>query len=136
MRKLNYILIVDDDEASNLITRLFLEKADVTDQIHVRMNGVEAVAFIMQHMNAMPELILLDINMPLMDGFEFLRRWKSNGMTGKSKIVMYTSSGREADISQAQQYEDVVAYIEKPMSLTKMAQLMDAVFGQNKSGNF
>ncbi|MDJ1471418.1 response regulator [Cytophagaceae bacterium DM2B3-1] len=135
MARLNYILIVDDDEASNLITRLFLEKADVTDQIHVRMNGVEAVAFIMQHMNALPELILLDINMPLMDGFEFLRRWKANGMTGKSKIVMYTSSGREADIAHAKQYEDVVAYIEKPMSMAKINQLLDAVFGQNRSGS-
>ena len=74
--------------------------------------------------NAFPNLILLDINMPVMDGIDFLRNYKSEGFEGKTKIAMYTSSVRKIDKSQVLKYKDVFDFIHKPISQDKLINLV------------
>ncbi len=130
MKKLSYILLVDDDNTSNLITRIMLEKANVVEQIQICLNGEEASRFLMRDTEHFPDLILLDINMPLMNGLEFLEYWHKNALTGKSKIVMYTSSICEEEITQARQYDDVIEYLEKPLSSQKINLLIDTYYSR------
>ena len=75
--KLNCILLVDDDEATNFINTALLKKAKVTNRIEVALNGLEALDYLQTHMHEnrrqyFPEIIFLDINMPVMDGWEFI----------------------------------------------------------------
>lgn len=117
------VLIVDDDNICNFLTINALKKAGVRGKIDVVLNGLEAIKKLKEN-NSFPNLILLDINMPVMDGIDFLRNYKSEGFEGKTKIAMYTSSIREIDKYQALKYEDVFDFINKPISQKKLINLI------------
>ncbi|SDM23557.1 Response regulator receiver domain-containing protein [Catalinimonas alkaloidigena] len=123
-KPLKSILIVDDDEVSNMITTLTLNAHHVTQEVHTVLNGVAAIDYLKTQRGNFPQLILLDINMPLMNGMEFLEYWQQNNLTGSAKISMYTTSIRHEDKEQAFQYEDVIAYIEKPLSKDKIDNIL------------
>jgi CheY-like chemotaxis protein len=74
VEKLPCILLVDDDPVNNFLNQRLLENLAVADQLMVALNGQEAFALLEQHCPdvACPALILLDVNMPVMNGFEFL----------------------------------------------------------------
>ncbi|MDJ1496709.1 response regulator [Cytophagaceae bacterium DM2B3-1] len=127
MEVLNHILLIDADDASNLITRIMLKKASVAEHIHTTRNGEEAITLLSHTNIVFPDLILLEINMPVMDGFEFLAYWKKNNFIGKSRIVIYTYSARTEDISYMCQYKDVVGYLEKPINNTQITKLINLV---------
>lgn len=131
MTRLNKIMIVDDNDTTNYVTKLFLEKMDAVEVCEVAQNGKEAVDLLLQEGMVFPELILLDINMPIMDGFDFLRAWEKNGWTSKSKIAMFTSSIHPDDQKRAAQFFDVIAYVEKPLNQEKLQSLFRKV--ENRS---
>lgn len=126
MKKLRSILIVDDDQTSNLISRMVLNPMDVADSIEILDNGQDAKDHF-EIASDFPELVLLDINMPFMSGFEFLDWYEKTGLTGKAKFAMFTSSGRLEDKDRANSYSDVIGYIEKPLSKEKMENILACV---------
>ncbi len=117
------VLVVDDDNICNFLTVKALKKANIKGDIDVVLNGLEAINRLKEN-NTFPDLILLDINMPVMDGIDFLRQYKSEGFEGKTKIAMYTSSIREIDKFKALEYEDVFDFIHKPISQEKLINLI------------
>tara|TARA_B100001769_G_C22079928_1_gene581808 strand:+ start:448 stop:822 length:375 start_codon:yes stop_codon:yes gene_type:complete len=117
------VLVVDDDNICNFLTIKALKKANIKGDIDVVLNGLEAINRLKEN-NTFPDLILLDINMPVMDGIDFLRQYKSEGFEGKTKIAMYTSSIREIDKFKALEYEDVFDFIHKPISQEKLINLI------------
>ncbi|MEN7547405.1 response regulator [Rapidithrix thailandica] len=127
MKKLGCILIVDDDDTSNFVTKLMLDKTDAAHIILMARNGKEAVNYLEENKNNFPDLILLDINMPIMNGFDFLEYWEKKGMTSNSKIVMFSTSIREEDKTKAEQFYDVISYIEKPLNEKKIAALFKEI---------
>ena len=120
------ILVVDDDKICNFLTVNALKKAGVKGNIDVVMNGLEAIN-ILKESSTFPDLILLDINMPIMDGMDFLKTYTSEGFEGRTKIAMYTSSIREADKNQALQYSDVFEFINKPISHQKLVNIVKEI---------
>ena len=127
MKKLGCILIIDDDEVSNLVTKLMLDRVDIAQNIIMALNGKEAVNYLEKCGENFPDLILLDINMPIMDGFDFLEYWEKKGMTSRSKIAMFTTSIRLEDKERASQFYDVVSYIEKPLTESKVESLFEEI---------
>ena len=117
------VLVVDDDKICNFLTVNALKKVDERVKIDVVLNGFEAIKKLKEN-NSFPDLILLDINMPVMDGIDFLRNYKSEGFEGKAKIAIYTSSIREVDKYQTLEYDDVFDYINKPISREKIINLI------------
>ena len=109
------ILVVDDDKICNFLTVNALKKAGIKGNIDVVVNGLEAINKLKEY-SSFPDLILLDINMPVMDGMDFLKNYQSEGFEGKTKIAMYTSSVREVDKTEAFEYNDVFDFIHKPIS--------------------
>src|SRR5687767_1028183 len=99
-QKLNCILVIDDDEPTNFFTRMIIEQCDCTDHIKVVESAQEALEYLTRSVSGndeqypCPDLILLDINMPAMNGWEFLEEYKklSNEKKGKIMIVMLTTS--------------------------------------------
>ena len=128
MPKLSFVLIVDDDETSNYLTELFLEEFGICDKMRTLLNGQQAVQFFLENNDEYPELVLLDINMPLMNGFEFLEWWEKNNRQGKTKFAMLTTSIRREDQKQARKYKDVIGYIEKPIVKQKIIELIEDKF--------
>lgn len=126
MKKLKSILIVDDDKTSNLISRMVLNPLNIAESIEILVNGKEAKDHFEISTNS-PELVLLDINMPYMNGFEFLDWYEENGLIGRAKFAMFTSSGRREDKDRAHSYTDVIGYIEKPLSKEKIEYLLSSV---------
>ena len=93
-------------------------------------NGKEAydhLSIIIKENKSLPDIILLDINMPIMGGLEFLSNYETQGFLGKTKIAMYTSSIREADKKIAFKYKDVFEFINKPLTHEKLIDLINKI---------
>ncbi len=136
-KKITSLLIVDDSSFDVLLTKKILEKTGQFGHIYAVTDGAEALAMFQnyeesrrQHPEAFPPLmILLDINMPLMSGFEFLRAYGELG-GGKQEhdpaiIVMLTSSSFENDRNKALQDPLVKDYIVKPITKQRAAELAE-----------
>lgn len=123
MNKFRQIMLIDDDETSNFIARRQLQFAKACDDIVTAANGLEAREYIC-NCTDLPDLVVLDINMPLMNGFEFLDWFDGSEFRGRMKFAVYSTSIREEDRQRARGYVDVIRYIEKPLTKDKIADLM------------
>lgn len=127
MGKLNCILLIDDDEITNFINLNLLEDLQMASQIEITTNGKEALEFLEKNYQetSCPELILLDINMPMLDGFEFLEQFQKLDLKNKdkAKMVVLTTSNNPKDIEKLQEY-GVENLINKPLTKEKLENLI------------
>ncbi len=130
-RKFKTVMLIDDNEIDNLINQKMIEAAAIADNIYTHTGAKSAIEFLknMEKLdvadNVLPDVIFLDIDMPLMDGFQFLDEFEklSNKAKGKCKIVMLTSSINPQDFNRSKKYENVKQYINKPLSHESIMQL-------------
>jgi len=108
------ILLVDDDEASVYLSSTILQEMHAAEDIEIARDGYSASGLLGK--GRWPDIILLDINMPKMDGFEFLEHLKKMGASLKTKIIMLTTSARKEDKEKAFSYRNVLDYVEKPLT--------------------
>jgi CheY-like chemotaxis protein len=114
------ILLVDDNPDDVVMTLRALRKANIVNQIAVARDGVEALHFIFgdetgaARAPAVPRLILLDLKLPRVDGFEVLQRIKSDPATRSIPVVVLTSSMEQRDVLESYQL-GVNSYIVKPV---------------------
>lgn len=109
------VLLVEDSEDDRYITTYMLRKRWPDVEIITAWNGEEALAELERLTLHPPDLILLDINMPLMNGHEFLAQWCGELGNTEPVVVMLSSSERHADIGRSANYEAVRQYFVKPM---------------------
>jgi CheY-like chemotaxis protein len=122
-----HILLVDDNEGDVLLTREALAEAKIVNRISVAYDGVQALRFLKKEPPFMeqesPDLILLDINLPRMDGTEVLGIIKSDPELKRIPVIMLTTSSSEKDILTS--YDNYAnCYITKPVDLERF---MDVV---------
>jgi len=121
------ILLVDDEEANHYIAQRVLQKLEVEAEMLNAKNGREALDIVKEvcQREQCPELILLDINMPVMNGFEFLEELQHSAVLSSApiKIVLLTSSMHFQDLARAQEYP-VIDFIEKPLTPEKLAKFL------------
>lgn len=120
-KHLHCILLVDDDPDDNYIHQLVIGEWGHCDAVRVAENGPEALAYLSNTSDAdyiRPEVILLDINMPGMNGFEFLEQYHLLDDTLKSNVVvmMLTTSLNPIDVNRAERYDEVTGYKNKPLT--------------------
>jgi CheY-like chemotaxis protein len=128
MQKYNCVLLVDDDLVSSFLIKEILIRFKVTEHTHTARNGQEALHFIKENFKtetACPDLVFLDINMPVMDGFEFLEEFQKLSKQQKEtlKIIVLTSSANPADVTKAKQYF-IEGYITKPLTFEKLQNIL------------
>jgi len=122
-----HILLVDDNEGDILLTREALEEARIINRISVAYDGIEALSFLKKEPpfgdSESPDLILLDINLPRMDGKEVLNIIKNDPDLKRIPVIMLTTSSSEKDIFAS--YDNHAnCYITKPVDLDRF---MDVV---------
>ena len=125
------ILLVDDDEINNFISIKLIKKALVNTDITACLNGRFAIDELLDIQSdspaKLPDYILLDINMPIMNGWEFLDEYKRLNIdpAGKTKIYIISSSVFSNDINKAKSYNLVKDFISKPLNVEKIKELFE-----------
>ena len=114
MRPFNKILLIDDDEATNYLSRSLLQKLHAAKEIMVAEDGRIACELIQQ--TGCPDIIFLDIRMPHMDGFEFLDCLQTINTCKNAKIIMLSSLILAEDKKRARTYSSVMDCLEKPIT--------------------
>ena len=115
------ILLVEDDPDHELLTIRALKKANVGNEIHVARDGSEAIEALYGAEPVRPQVILLDLKLPKIDGLEVLRRIRTDETTRMLPVVVLTSSDEERDVVRSYQL-GVNSYIRKPVNFNDFAE--------------
>jgi CheY-like chemotaxis protein len=128
--KLNCILLVDDDDDDNYFHQIIINEMNIVNKIDVVMNGIEALAYLKKENQMPPEIIFLDINMPKMNGWEFLDQYQhlSTEQKAKGLIVILTTSANPDDLKKAKELQDVTGFTTKPLTKEMLTELLQQHF--------
>ena len=124
--KITSILVVDDDENDQFICDYTIRKYDPSIRVLKAFDGTEALDVL--HSET-PDAIILDINMPVMNGFEFLDRYAEEFEVHAPVVAMLTSSHLGKDRERAMQYSFVKSYFEKPLQADHL-RIMAEILGE------
>lgn len=115
---IGHILLVDDEDDCNFVTRLVLKKAGHTGRLTCFTSADEALAYLRNGTEA-PDIMFVDINMPKLTGFDLLTICESEGLlpNGCTSVVMFSSSNRPADLEKALSFRSVIGYVEKALTV-------------------
>jgi CheY-like chemotaxis protein len=130
-KKYKTVMLIDDNEIDNLINQKMIEASDIAKHIFIHTGARSAIEFLRNvekiegAEKILPEVIFLDIDMPLMDGFQFLEEFEkfSDVIKYRSRIVMLTSSLNPQDVNRSKKYPYVKLYINKPLSHDSLTKL-------------
>ena len=121
MKKIRSVLIVDDEEADHIIASWAVKEYDANVQIHTAYDGAEALT-LLASLESLPDIILLDINMPGLDGHGFLAEYAKFEQRS-AVVVMLTSSDQTQDREKCMSYSFVKEYLAKPLEASDLAQV-------------
>lgn len=124
LTKYGRVLLIDDDQIDNFINERMITSTNFAREVIVKNAASDALAYLktlLEEEDALPEIIFLDLNMPIMDGFQFLEEYsklveKHEKLRAHSKIMVLSSSISEADIDKASSNPFVFRYLNKPLS--------------------
>jgi CheY-like chemotaxis protein len=123
------IALIDDDKIFQLIASRSIRAGNFQGRILTFNNGAEALVYLEQNAddpNELPDVVFLDINMPVVDGWAFLEEYMQlkSRLKKPMRVYMVSSSVDSRDISRARSFEDIREYICKPVSQQKFAEIL------------
>ena len=126
MEKFNSILLIDDDPTSNYIASKLIERLDLAERLHCANNGKHGLD-LLQNLPTLPDLILLDLNMPLMNGYEFLTAFHEKfEQASSTNIVILTSSEDGRDLDKVQEF-GIRYYLCKPLTDLNLLKICEII---------
>ncbi|HTX58784.1 MAG TPA: response regulator [Verrucomicrobiae bacterium] len=127
------VLLVEDSPADERLTREALRGGAIRARLTVVSDGVEALCYLRREGQygdvRRPDLVLLDLNLPKVDGREVLRQMKADEDLASLPVVVLTASGAEEDVDAA--YRDADAYVQKPVDLPRIMAVIAALAGRS-----
>ena len=132
-KKLHCILLVDDDYATNYIHTKVIEKADIVEKIVTVTDGFDALDYLKENNSEeymSPDIIFLDINMPGMDGWEFLNKYNKLEEVKKAKVVlvMLSTSLNPDDASMSKNIPSINGFKNKPLTVPVLNEIIETHF--------
>ena len=129
MSKFKDVFVIDDDKVFHFIIKKLFSKNNIDISPTFYLNGLEAIEKIKEKIESgttMPDLILLDINMPIMDGWEFMEEIKSIKSKIRKQIIIYIVSSSIAleDRNKSKTFSDIIGYIPKPISVDDLISIV------------
>jgi response regulator RpfG family c-di-GMP phosphodiesterase len=121
MDSIEMVMLVDDNDTDNFISRRIIEITKFATKVVIKNSGKSALEYLDENKNLqenLPDLIFLDINMPIVDGFVFLYEFENFPETvrDKCKIIILSSSDNKKDIDKIVNNDYVIKFITKPLS--------------------
>ena len=122
------IAVIDDDEVFQLIIKKQIEMKNIDCEILSFFNGQEAIDFFNKLDDGnlhVPDLVMLDVNMPVKDGWGFLEEYASisDGIRSKASLYMVTSSVIQSDMDRARDNSDIIGFVSKPLTNDKLEEI-------------
>ena len=123
------LLVIDDDDINIFIIKKIVEKTGYNVEMTAKTNGQLAIDYVKEIIDTpnFPNLILIDINMPILNGWEFIEAYELLGNTRKVDMYMLSSSVYENDIEKAKSYKTVKGFISKPLSIDRLIELLKGI---------
>ncbi|TDQ10298.1 response regulator [Pedobacter metabolipauper] len=121
------LLVIDDDEINIFIIKKIVEKTGYQVNMISKSNGQLAVDYLKQiseNNELFPHLMLIDINMPVLNGWEFLEAYDQLNVTKHAEMYMLSSSVYENDIEKAKTFKTIKGFISKPLSIERLSELL------------
>ena len=126
MKNLKPILLVEDDSVDAMTVKRALKELNVTNQLVHSINGEQALEYLKTDNNKKPCVILLDLNMPKMNGIEFLQAIKEDEKLKRTPVVVLTTSNEQDDITTSFRFS-VAGYMVKPVDYKKFVEAIRAI---------
>ena len=126
--KYNTVLLIDDDQITNRVNEKILKEINFAQEVVIKDSGASAIAYIKDNISKkLPEIIFLDLIMPEVDGFEFLKSLdqlvkdgKHNWQSENCKIVVLSSSADDSEITRATFNPYIYRYLVKPLKVKSL----------------
>ncbi|MDX5420112.1 MAG: response regulator [Hymenobacteraceae bacterium] len=137
---LDLVLLIDDDDTTNYLNERLLSEMQLAKKVLVLKNGREAIEYLSQacggeekNAGVCPDLIFLDIKMPVMDGFSFLDEYQRKGLDTSDHVIilMLTSSASFYDLERLKNYEKVKKHYSKALTKHDVVEIMNEYFSKN-----
>lgn len=124
------LLVIDDDDINIFIIKKIVEKTGFDINMVAKSNGQQAIDYLnetISEQQTLPNLVLIDINMPVMNGWEFVEAYQTLGIKQNVDLYILSSSVYENDIEKTKSYSTVKGFISKPLSIERLSELIKAL---------
>ena len=126
--RLDLVMLVDDNETDNFISKRIIEITKFARNVIIKSSGKSALEYIGTHRNEpqkLPDLIFLDINMPIVDGFVFLYEFEKFAeiVKNKCRVIILSSSDNKRDIDKIVNNDHVIKFITKPLTESELGEI-------------
>jgi CheY-like chemotaxis protein len=134
MKKLDLIMVVEDDPTATFLAHRVLKKSAIAEKLCTARNGRQALTFVQSHFGTaeynheLPSVLLVDISMPVMGGFEFLKELDQLKLNKRPLVVMLSSSRKKDDVEKAFQLK-ADGYFTKPFRLEDLTEFLATLQG-------
>ncbi len=122
-------MLIDDDDSTNFLNKIIIRQANCAKEVISKISGQDALTYLQQEVKegSVPELILLDINMPIMDGWDFIEKYAELDINKQSRVVMLTSSVNPEDENKAKGIAAISGFRSKPLSNQMLSEIISSL---------
>lgn len=130
MSNINTVMLVDDNDTDNFISKRIIEITNFAQNVVVKNSGKSALEYLEAYKDSLdeiPDIIFLDINMPIVDGFVFLYEYEkfSNTIKDRCRVIILSSSDNKRDIDKIVNNDYVIKFVTKPLTEKTLDEILD-----------
>jgi len=133
VKNIDLVMLVDDNDTDNFISKRIIEITKFAKEVEIKNSGKSALEYLDQNRNnaeRLPNIIFLDINMPIVDGFVFLYEFEkfNDTIKDKCKVIILSSSDNKRDIDKIINNDHVIKFITKPLTESTLNEIRTSVY--------